>query len=46
MAKIDYGNKVQPIGIEVKNYLAQYCSVEGEVDGNLWYCNIKQFIQH
>jgi len=41
MAKIDYRNKVQHLGIEVKNSLAQYLSVEGEVDGNLWYYNNK-----
>jgi hypothetical protein len=41
MAKIDYRNKVQHIGIEVKNSLAQYLSVEGEVDENLWYYNNK-----
>jgi len=37
MAKIDYGNKVQPISIEVRNYLAHYCSIKGEMDKNPWY---------
>jgi adenine C2-methylase RlmN of 23S rRNA A2503 and tRNA A37 len=23
-----------------------YCSIEGEMDGNPWYHDIKQFIQH
>jgi hypothetical protein len=46
MAKIDYGNRVQPISIEVRNSLAHYCSVEEKMDGNLWCYDIKQFIQH
>jgi hypothetical protein len=46
MAKIDEANIVQPISIEIINYLVHYCSVEGEVDGNPWYYDIKQFIQH
>jgi hypothetical protein len=46
ITKINYGNKVQPISFEVKNYLVHYYLVEGEVDGNLWYYDIKQFIQH
>jgi len=37
MAKIDYGNKVQAISIEVMNYLAHYCSIKGEMDKNSWY---------
>jgi hypothetical protein len=44
--KIDYGNRVQPISIEVKMFLAHYCLVEEEVDGNFRYNDIKQFIQH
>ena len=35
MAKIDYGNKVQPISIEVRNYLAHCCLIKGEIDKNL-----------
>ena len=46
MSKINYGNIVQPISIEVRNSLAHYCSVDGEMNGNLWYYDIKQFIQH
>jgi hypothetical protein len=46
MTKINYENKVQPISIEVRNSLVHCCLVEGEVDGNPWYYDIKQFIQH
>jgi hypothetical protein len=46
MTKIDDANIVQPISIEVINYLVHYCLVKGEVDGNPWYYDIKQFIQH
>jgi len=28
MAKIDYGNRVQPINIEVRNSSAHYCLIE------------------
>jgi hypothetical protein len=41
MAKIDYGNRVQPISTEVRDSLAPYCLVKGEVDGNSWYYDIK-----
>jgi len=41
MTKIDNGNRVQPISIEVKNYVAHYCLVKVEVDENLWYYDIK-----
>jgi hypothetical protein len=34
ITKIDYRNIVQPISIEVRNFLAHYCSIEGEIDGN------------
>jgi hypothetical protein len=44
--KIDYWNRVQPISIEIRNSPAHYYSVEGEVNRNLWYYDIKQFIQH
>jgi hypothetical protein len=43
MDKIDYGNKVQPISIKVMNSLTHYYLVEGEMDGNPWYYDIKQF---
>jgi ribonuclease HI len=33
MTKIDYGNRVQPISIEVRNSSTYCCSIEGEVDG-------------
>ena len=46
MAKIDYANRVQLINIEVRNSLAHYYSIKGEVDENSWYYDIKQFIQH
>jgi hypothetical protein len=35
MTKIDYGNRVQPINIEVKNYIAHCYLVKVEVDENL-----------
>jgi hypothetical protein len=44
--KIDFKNIVQPINIEVGNSLAHYYSVKEEMDKNLWYYDIKQFIQH
>jgi hypothetical protein len=46
MIKIDFKNIVQPINIEVGNSLAHYYSVKEEMDKNLWYYDIKQFIQH
>jgi hypothetical protein len=46
MVKVDYGNRMQPINIEVRNSSAHYCSIEGEVDENSSYYDIKQFIQH
>jgi hypothetical protein len=46
MANINFGNRVQPISIEVRNSLACCCSVNREVDKNLWYYDIKKFIQH
>jgi ribonuclease HI len=45
MAKIDFGHKVQPIHINIRNNPAHCCSVEREVDGNPWYYDIKNFIQ-
>ena len=41
MTKIDYGNKIQPISIEVRNCLAFCCSVEEEMDENSWYHDMK-----
>ena len=46
MAKIDYGIRVQPIHIEIKNFPAHCCSLEGEIDGNPWFYDIKRFIQY
>jgi ribonuclease HI len=46
MAKIDFGHKVQPVHINIRNNPAHRCSVEREVDGNPWYCDIKNFIQN
>jgi hypothetical protein len=37
ITKIDYGNRMQPISIEIINSPTHYYLVEGEVDGNLWY---------
>nr|XP_034900655.1 LOW QUALITY PROTEIN: uncharacterized protein LOC118038417 [Populus alba] len=34
MAKIDFGHKVQPVHINIRNNPAHCCSVEREVDGN------------
>jgi len=41
MDKIDFENRVQPISIEVMDSLAHYCSVERQMDGNMWYYDIK-----
>jgi hypothetical protein len=46
MAKIDCGNKIQSLSIDVRNVLAYYFSIKEEVDGNSWYHDIKWFIQH
>jgi hypothetical protein len=46
MAKINYGNIVQLISIAIRNSLAHYCSIDGEMNRNLWYYDIKQFLQH
>jgi len=46
MAKIDFGYKVQPVHINIRNNPAQCCSVEREVDGNPWYYDVKNFIQN
>jgi hypothetical protein len=43
MARIDYGHKVH---IDIRNNPSHYCSVEREIDGNLWYYAIKNFIQN
>ena len=46
MAKTDYGIRVQLIRIEIKNFPAHCCSIEGEIDGNPWFYDIKLFIQY
>ncbi|XP_061945039.1 uncharacterized protein LOC133669048 [Populus nigra] len=46
MAKTDYGIRVQPICIEIRNFPAHCCAIEGEVDGNPWFYDIKRFIQY
>jgi len=46
MARIDFGHKVQLIHIDNRNNPAHCCLVEREIDGNLWYCVIKNFIQN
>ncbi|KAG5226363.1 RNA-directed DNA polymerase (Reverse transcriptase), Ribonuclease [Salix suchowensis] len=46
MAKIDFGQNLQPIHIDIRNNPAHCCSVEGEIDGNPWYYDIKNFIQN
>ncbi|KAL9368143.1 hypothetical protein Peur_039342 [Populus x canadensis] len=46
MAKIDFGHKVQPVHINIRNNPAHCCSVEREVDGNPWYYDVKNFIQN
>ena len=40
------GAKIQPIGIEIKNFPTHYCSIEEEENSNPWYPDIKRFIQH
>jgi len=45
MARIDFGHKVQPVHIDIRNNPAHGCSVEREIDGNPWYYDIKNFIQ-
>jgi hypothetical protein len=46
IAKIDFGHKVQPVHINIRNNPAHCCSVGREVDGNPWYYDIKNFIQN
>ena len=46
MARIDFGRKVQPVHIDIRNNLAHCCSIEGEIDGNPWYYDIKNFVQN
>ena len=46
MARIDFGQNLQPIHIDIRKNSAHCCSVEGEIDGNPWYYDIKNFIQN
>jgi hypothetical protein len=34
MAKIEFGCKVQPVHIDIRNFSTHYCLVEEEIDGN------------
>jgi len=44
--RIDFGYKVQPIHIDIQNFPVCCCSVEGEIDGNPWYYDIKNFVRN
>ena len=46
MASIDFGHKVQPVHIDIRNNPAHCCLIEGEIDGNPWYHDIKNFVQN
>jgi hypothetical protein len=46
MARIDFGHKVEPMHIDIKNNPTHCCSIEGEIDGNPWYFDIKNFVQN
>jgi hypothetical protein len=46
MAIINLGHKVQLIYIDIRSFLAYYCSVEREIHGNPWHYNIKNFMQN
>ncbi|XP_024459508.1 uncharacterized protein LOC112327981 [Populus trichocarpa] len=46
MAMIDLGHKVQHLHIDIRNNPTHCCSVEGEIDGNPWYYDIKNFMQN
>jgi hypothetical protein len=45
MARIDFGHKVQPVHVDIRNNPAHGCSVEREINGNPWYYDFKNFIQ-
>ena len=44
MVRIDFGHKVQSVHMDIRNNPAHGCSVE--IDGNIWYYNIKNFLQN
>ena len=46
MARIDFGHKVQPVHIDTRNNSAHCCSVEREIDENLWYYDLKLDISY
>jgi hypothetical protein len=46
MAKIDCGNRIQPLNIDIKNSSAYCCLGKEEMNGNPWYHDIKWFIQY
>jgi hypothetical protein len=46
MATINLGRKVQPVYFNIRNNPAHYCSVEGEINGKLWYYDINNFVQN
>jgi len=46
MARIDFGHKVQSVHIDIRNNPAHCCLVEREIDGNLWFYDIENFIQN
>jgi hypothetical protein len=46
MAKIDCGNRTQPLNIDIKNSSAYCCLVKEEMNGNPQYHDIKWFIQY
>jgi hypothetical protein len=46
MARIDFGHKVQSVHIDIRNNPAHCCYVEREINENLCYYDIKNFIQN
>jgi len=45
MARIDFRHKVQSVNIDIRNFSAHCCSVEGKIDWNPWYYDIN-FMQN
>ncbi|XP_052301368.1 LOW QUALITY PROTEIN: uncharacterized protein LOC127904008 [Populus trichocarpa] len=46
MTTIDLKCKVQPLHIDIRNDPAHCCLVEGEMDGQPWYYDIKNLVQN
>ena len=46
ITRIDFGHKVRLVYIDTRNNPTHCCSVEREIVGNLWYYDIKNFIQN